>query len=803
MKKGGTEKFDRGRTELRSSGSRGRFRSEDPGANHSFVESTLSEIRSRHGSTEKISSHEIDELLGHIRRSRSSSVDYGLGSGKGVVLRPPPPQFTPPPLPKDTFLPDSTPFGPSLRRTRWENKETMEKEDLKQPLNQASHQTVSQFFEARYDGSISDGSPSTPDNTDKSSLIQLDLKEQKRTTDQNIPSLTRAIRTKKGVERRYKDMREPRLKPTEDCGHELNDNEELSMIGRSDTRNMSSASMTKYESNLGLGEDSCKREPSQTCFTFPAKSDHDKECERTSPLNAHSGRKVPESKFHGFLKDASTESGDSDKLVGATDLVKDLRLADERKEEGNQLYKLKNYRDALQKYSEAIDLCPQCAAFYTNRSACYLMLGQPKQALEDAKTATSIEPDFNKGWSRVAKCSLMLGDSVTARQALQRAGQDGDPEMRNIEILEKLKTDTNNAYNTKDFRKALYYIDKSLEIATHCYSLKTSRAECLAFLGRYAEAQEAANYVLQFDNINVDAIYVRGLCLYYEDNVDRAFSHFTQVLRLAPDHLKAKEIYKKAKALKQKKEEGNTAFKAGQLDEAYSLYSDALSIDPLNKTTNSKIYFNRATVSAKLKKLEDSIEDCSRAIDLDPSYTKAYLRRAKSYMDTEQYEDAVRDYESVFKTDRSNREYRQLLQDAKLELRKSKRKDYYKILGVGKAANDEEVKKAYRKRAMVHHPDRHSGATEQEKKDHEHKFKEVGEAYAVLSDEKKRRMYDSGQDLDDAGGHGYQDIDPNSIFQAFFNGGMGGHGGMGAQHFNFGGPGGGGGGHQNFSFQFG
>ena len=91
----------------------------------------------------------------------------------------------------------------------------------------------------------------------------------------------------------------------------------------------------------------------------------------------------------------------------------------------------------------------------------------------------------------------------------------------------------------------------------------------------------------------------------------------------------------------------------------------------------------------------------------------------------------------------------------------------------------------------------------QEKKDHELNFKEVGEAYAVLSDEKKRRMYVSGQDLEDAGGHRYQDIDPNSIFQAFFNEGMGGHGGMGAQHFNFRGPGGGGGGHQNFSFQFG
>merc|ERR1711978_704166 len=136
-------------------------------------------------------------------------------------------------------------------------------------------------------------------------------------------------------------------------------------------------------------------------------------------------------------------------------------------------------------------------------------------------------------------------------------------------------------------------------------------------------------------------------------------------------------------------------------------------------------------------------------------------------METEQYEEAVRDYEKVHKADRGNMEYRQLLQEAKLELKKSKRKDYYKILGVDKNANEEEIKKAYRKRAMVHHPDRHSGATEVEKKDHEQKFKEVGEAYAILSDEKKRRMYDSGQDLEDGcGGHGFHDVDPNSIFQA-------------------------------------
>ena len=363
------------------------------------------------------------------------------------------------------------------------------------------------------------------------------------------------------------------------------------------------------------------------------------------------------------------------------------RLADEKKEEGNQLYKLKQYQDALAKYSEASDLCPQCVSFYGNRSACYLMLGQPRQALEDAKTSTNLDPECTKGWTRVARCCVMLGDTVTAKQALTKLGNLGEEnptEQRNVDTVDRMVSDSQQAYQSKDYRKSLWCLDKALEIATHSLTLKTSRAECLAFLGRYTEASEAANSVLQFDNMNADAIYVRGLCLYYEDNVDRAFSHFTQVLRSAPDHVKAKEIYKKAKSLKTKKEEGNTAFKAGNLDEPYRLYTEALQIDPCNRTTNAKLYFNRATVASKLKKTAESISDCDKALDLDPNYTKAQLRRAKSYMETEQYEEAVRDYEKVHKADRGNMEYRQLLQEAKLELMKSKRKDYYKILGVDK-----------------------------------------------------------------------------------------------------------------------
>ncbi|QRW03916.1 DnaJ domain protein [Ceratobasidium sp. AG-Ba] len=161
-------------------------------------------------------------------------------------------------------------------------------------------------------------------------------------------------------------------------------------------------------------------------------------------------------------------------------------------------------------------------------------------------------------------------------------------------------------------------------------------------------------------------------------------------------------------------------------------------------------------------------------------------------------------------------------------------KDYYGLLGVSKSANDDEIKKAYKKMALKWHPDRNKDNTEAASK----KFKEISEAFEVLSDKNKRAVYDQfGEEgLKGApppgaggeggfgggfpgggfssggfpggttftftsggpgmgGGSGFRPSDPNSIFDQFFKqfggmgggGGMGGMGGMGGARGGFGG----------------
>eukprot|EP00920_Eleutheroschizon_duboscqi_P006788 GHVT01015859.1.p1 GENE.GHVT01015859.1~~GHVT01015859.1.p1 ORF type:complete len:344 (+),score=55.40 GHVT01015859.1:608-1639(+) len=110
-------------------------------------------------------------------------------------------------------------------------------------------------------------------------------------------------------------------------------------------------------------------------------------------------------------------------------------------------------------------------------------------------------------------------------------------------------------------------------------------------------------------------------------------------------------------------------------------------------------------------------------------------------------------------------------------------KDYYRLLGVSRDANEKDMKKAYRKLAMKWHPDKHTDGDA--KKKAEVMFKDIAEAYDVLSDKEKRKIYDQFGEEGLKGGvpgageasgtrHVYTGVDPSELFARFFGGDSGG-----------------------------
>eukprot|EP00486_Rosalina_sp_Unknown_P000486 CAMPEP_0201566146 /NCGR_PEP_ID=MMETSP0190_2-20130828/5713_1 /ASSEMBLY_ACC=CAM_ASM_000263 /TAXON_ID=37353 /ORGANISM="Rosalina sp." /LENGTH=585 /DNA_ID=CAMNT_0047984447 /DNA_START=99 /DNA_END=1856 /DNA_ORIENTATION=+ len=552
------------------------------------------------------------------------------------------------------------------------------------------------------------------------------------------------------------------------------------------------------------------------------------------------------------------------------------------KAEGNKKYSAKNYREAIDLYTQAIDTFPQ-AAFYGNRAAALIQSYKFKEALEDCLSAVKLDPNFRKAYIRGTKCYTQLGQLDDALKFAQ-TGLDKFPNDKDIKqgydrigiiknklnrIEEKLtvvskkysslfegilnpkptpsedtpteegvKDDDNDEdMKDQDEKEKDYDLpklnhrlskedEKEVDIAisminsllsndvSQSVEMKCINIKALIIKQNYDGALSQATNVLRWNKNNSEVTKLRAIALFRNGSTDSAIKHLQQILRKDPDNKDVKVLFKTFKSIGRAKEAGNKAFKSNDLDEAIVKYTECLKLDPTNLKFNSVLYSNRAAIFLKKKKWQLAYDDATIAVDMDPAYIKAYGRRIQSLYGLERYDEAVGDAEKALRLDPSSNDLKQQLRQAKIELKKSKQKNYYKILGVEKDATEKEIKKGFRKMAMKWHPDKFASEGEEEQKKAEEKFKEIGEAYEVLKDPKMKQRYDAGVDPENLKGGmpGFGmggGVDISHIFDLL--GGMGGGGGMGGhpgfQHFSSGGHGGGHGGHghggQNFTFRFG
>lgn len=455
--------------------------------------------------------------------------------------------------------------------------------------------------------------------------------------------------------------------------------------------------------------------------------------------------------------------------------------AESFRQEGNELFKQKNYTGAVEKYTDGINADSSNPLLYGNRSAALMALNKFPEALQDAKTAVGLDQSNTKAQLRLAKLTGLNGDPQEALR-LYSSITPPPPQGDTLPFLE-MQRNLSQAGNLSG--KSAYF---ALEAAKRLlgrgveppYSWRLQEAKILMEIGRGAEAESLAVALLR-EKQTPEALVLRGkLILQNSGEVETAVAHFRQALQLDPDNADAKRLFKEVKAIEAFKSEGNDAFKARNYRSASEKYTQSIDLCVSSGITGSstlcKLYSNRASARSALGEHAEALDDCEKSLEIDPTFVKPMRLRARTLFQLEKWEDSIQAFKKVLETDPQDQRVRSELRSAELEFKKSQRKDLYKTLEVEKTASGSEIKKAYRKKALQYHPDKNPGDAVAEDK-----FKEVTEAYETLSDDDKRRRYDAGADLDLDDGMGYGGgspfasggVDPSVFFQ-MFGGGAGG-----------------------------
>lgn len=174
---------------------------------------------------------------------------------------------------------------------------------------------------------------------------------------------------------------------------------------------------------------------------------------------------------------------------------------------------------------------------------------------------------------------------------------------------------------------------------------------------------------------------------------------------------------------------------AGQWAAAGNIYESAANLDTNLGPWVRESIVNLAKCRWRAKDYAAAAYAARHMINMDDGVAEAHYILAETLLIDEKWDDAVREAKRAHELDQGNGSYREMLQRAEAALKQSKTKDYYKILGVKRGADESEIKKAYRKLALEWHPDR---VPEDQKAEAQRRFQDIGEANEVLTDPEKK-----------------------------------------------------------------
>ncbi|VUC21194.1 unnamed protein product [Clonostachys rosea] len=351
------------------------------------------------------------------------------------------------------------------------------------------------------------------------------------------------------------------------------------------------------------------------------------------------------------------------------------KAAEAHKDSGNQFFKEEKYDLAIEQYTKAIEIVPSSTIYLGNRAAAYMAHFRWDEALADCLKAMDLDTPTPKLRLRLGRVYTRLGrpeDALALYQQIPGHVREKDVNRAN-QMANSIKSAREALEVKKDYHSVLSLIDKAkVELGTLAPTpreWKLMRAEADIYLWQragelvyLAEAEEILRELLGKDyndseayNLDARIRVTKAMkptdtdgsstqptstnggadqTMDTEDTEDTGESAPVDEKPTQPSSDPDSELHdnnstseKYSKEIVRMKTIGNEAYHKGQFTKAMEIYSDTLAIWPPDKINNARVVLNRAQTYIKLGELQLAIEDCERALRLDPLYGKPHRIR--------------------------------------------------------------------------------------------------------------------------------------------------------------------------------
>ncbi|KZO93810.1 DnaJ-domain-containing protein [Calocera viscosa TUFC12733] len=444
---------------------------------------------------------------------------------------------------------------------------------------------------------------------------------------------------------------------------------------------------------------------------------------------------------------------------------------------------------------------------YYKRATAYYSLSRYSQAIEDYTKVFSLNEGMYRVLLQEARCHVSSGQFAAARTAIRaytaryeadpanRAqGRDKDPDAAeivfNIAEAEQGEKRARQAVKARGWAACQAAAGEVLRVASHWTEIRELRAECEMSDGAVEEAVADYTRLSQLRPADTGlTLRLSTLTFFLLSNpTTPAISHVKTCLHSDPENAACLKAHRSLKSLQKAidkarnlKEGGKWATLKRELDGPEGLLHrfdqemhtafDALQPPLPAQLKPEQLSQPRVELLAWLcdaytrtSSVKAGEAHYRALLALRPESIEALVGLGELALENEEYDEAVRLLQDAWEAEGRPRQgdTADRLRTAQTRLKQSKQKDYYKVLGVSRDADERTVKKAYRRAAKSAHPDKAGGS--------ETRMAAVNEAYEVLSNPELKARYDAGDDPNDpASGHG-----PGGGQPFFFHGGSAG-----------------------------